>query len=278
MPSMRGAAATRVGGPPKDGGLADCTIVQLSDLHLTVDGTLSPGFRPGDNLRSGLAALAEAHLRPDMFVLTGDLADGGDPACYEELVSVMGEPARTTGAQVVYVPGNHDDRAAMRACLLDEAASDLPINQVHRCGGLRVVSIDSSVPGEEFGALTDETVAFLREVLASSAPQGTVLAVHHPPIPSPIEPMSVIGLRNPGALAEAIAGSDVRLIICGHNHHETMGTLGPVPVWVSPSTAYRADVRNRDVFSKLPGSALSQIIVDDGNATVSVIHVPLPPR
>ena len=53
-------------------------------------------------------------------------------------------------------------------------------------------------------------------------------------------------------LADVVAGSDVRVVLCGHNHHEGLGTLGSVPVWVSPSVAYRMDVLSREEFHKIP--------------------------
>jgi Icc protein len=255
--------------------LAERTLIQISDIHLTAGGTLLPGVRPLDNLLAGLARLAEAHLEPDMFILTGDLADTGDPTCYEDLAQIMDEAAASTGASVIYVPGNHDVHSEFRRYLLGLSPTSEALNQVHWTGGLRVVSLDSVVPDEEFGALTDATLGFLGDTLATSAPEGTVLALHHPPIPSPIKPMSRLRLREPEALAEVIAGSDVRVILCGHNHHEGLGALASIPVWVSPSVAYRMDVLNREVFHKLPGSAFSQVIFDNGDATVSVIPVPL---
>ncbi len=256
--------------------MARYLLVQFSDVHLTTDGTLSPGVRPRDNLVAGLALLAEAGISPDVLVLTGDLADTGDPACYEDLAGILDAEASARDAAVVCLPGNHDARDAFRHHLLRQDGAAAPINQVHWCRGLRVVALDSTVPGEDFGALDDETLDFLRATLATPAPDGTVLALHHPPITTPIEPMARVRLRQPERLADAIAGSDVRLVLCGHNHHEALGTLGAVPVWVSPASAYRADVTSREVFRPLPGSAFSRIDLDEDGPLVTVISVPPP--
>jgi 3',5'-cyclic-AMP phosphodiesterase len=93
------------------------------------------------------------------------------------------------------------------------------------------------VPGRAHGELDEATLEFLRCELASPAPEGTLVALHHPPIPSPVEPISRLRLRNAQALGEAIAGSDVRLILCGHYHHVSLGALAGVPVWVSPAVS-----------------------------------------
>ena len=255
--------------------MTDYLLIQISDIHLTPDGLLFPGARTRDNLVAGLSHLAQADLAPDMVILTGDLANAGEPDCYRDLAELMDQAAQLLGGRVVYVPGNHDDRSAFRRYLLGQAATSSPINQTHWIGGLRVVSLDSVVPGQEFGELHDETASFLRDELATPAPDGTVLALHHPPIPSPVRPMAGIMLRKTEVLAEIIDGSDVRLIISGHNHHEELGVLGSVPVWVSPSTAYLMDILSREEVRGLPGCAVSRIELNQDAVTVTVIPVPL---
>ncbi len=80
-------------------------------------------------------------------------------------------------------------------------------------------------------------------------------------------------LKQPERLAAAIAGSDVRIVLCGHNHHQALGMLGSIPVWVSPSAAYRADVTSRAVFRRLPGAAFSQIELQGSTSIATVIPI-----
>jgi 3',5'-cyclic AMP phosphodiesterase CpdA len=255
--------------------LASHVIVQISDVHLTCDGTLSPGVYPRDNVFRGLRLLEASNIQPDVFLLTGDLADTAEGKCYEDLAEMLGEAASNCGATVIYLPGNHDVREAFRSHLLGVAGDCTPINQVHWRDGLRIVALDSTVPGEEYGIVEDETIEFLRDSIATPASDGTVVALHHPPIPSPIEPMSRIGLRDPDRLLDAIAGSDVRIVLCGHYHHEAAGTLGSIPVWVSPATAYRGDVTSRIVFRGVPGAAFSRIDLTENSATATIIPISL---
>lgn len=249
-------------------------LVQISDVHLTASGSLPPGVRPRDNLLTGLRLLEEAAIRPDIFLLTGDLADASDGGCYDDLAGILAEAANGCGASVVYLPGNHDDRDTFRRHLLGDSG-DGPVNQTHWRGGLRIIALDSTVPGEDGGDLGKETLAYLRSELSRSAPDGTVVALHHPPILSPIQPMSRMALRDPRGLRDAIADSDVRLVLCGHNHHEALGTLGAVPVWVSPASAYRLDTATTQTFRGIPGSAFSRIDLSDDGPTVTVIPVPV---
>jgi 3',5'-cyclic-AMP phosphodiesterase len=101
------------------------------------------------------------------------------------------------------------------------------------------------------------------------------VALHHPPIPSPILPMTRMALRDPERLRDAIADSDVRLVLCGHNHHEALGMLGRVPVWVSPASAYRLDTASTQTFHGVPGTAFSRVELSDDGPRVTVIPVPV---
>jgi 3',5'-cyclic-AMP phosphodiesterase len=249
-------------------------LVQITDVHLTPSGLLRPGVRPRDNLLSGLRLLEASGIRPDVFLLTGDLADAGDGPSYDDLAGILAEAVRGSGASVVYLPGNHDDRAAFR-CHLDGGADDGPVNQTHWRDGLRIIALDSTVPGEAHGALADETLDYLRAELETAAPDGTVVALHHPPVRSPIEPIAAIRLRDPERLRDAIAGSDVRIVVCGHNHHPALGTLGTVPVWIGPATSYQPDITSTQVIRAVPDAAFSRIDLSGEDVMVTVIPVPV---
>jgi len=229
--------------------------------------------RPSENLELALRLLDAAQVRPDFLLLTGDLADLGDEWSYRELKDLVDGAEVGKGATIVYLPGNHDDRQAFRSHLLGTAGGTEPINQVHWSDGLRIISLDSSVPGQDPGALEERTIKFLSDELATRAPEGTLLAIHHPPIPSPIEPMARMALAEPENLAEVIAGSDIHMVLCGHYHHELLGMLGATPVWVSPAVSYRADMTSLSVFRPAIGSAVSRIEVDEKGARASVIRV-----
>lgn len=251
--------------------MASYLVVQISDVHLTVDGVLAPGVRPRDNLVDALRYLEKSRSRPDVLVLSGDLANTGDPACYDDLRALLAEVPG--GAEIVCVPGNHDDRAAFRRHLLGDGDGDAPVNVTRWRAGLRVVALDSSVPGEDFGVLDPETLSYLAAELATPAQHSTVVVLHHPPLSSPIEPMAAIALRNAADLRDVLAGSDVRFVLAGHNHHPSAGALGGVPVWVSPATAYRADVSSTAVFRAVPGSAISRIDLTDHGDAATVVPI-----
>jgi 3',5'-cyclic AMP phosphodiesterase CpdA len=250
-------------------------LFQLSDLHLRAEGRLPSGADPLENLDRAIDLIAASPSRPDGVLLTGDLADDGDPVAYGMLAERIDALTSATGTPVICIPGNHDDRLAFGRQLLGTRGDATgPIDQISWFGGLRVISLDSVVPGKDEGHLTDAQLQWLQGELEVAAPDGTIVAVHHPPITSPIRSMTEIALDDPEDLAGVIDGTDVCLVVAGHNHHGSAGMLRKVPVWVGPALSYRSDPLVEDRYVGLLGSAFSRIDVIDGRPLVTFVPVP----
>lgn len=226
------------------------TLAHITDTHLTADATLMQGVVDSDaQLAQLLRRLEGSSLRPHALVLTGDLADAGDRGAYRRLKAMVEGTAGRLGAQVVWAPGNHDERGAFHRELLGTSgrkARARPADQVHDVGGLRLVVLDTSVPGQGYGEVGPAQLEWLAGVLAAPAPLGTVVAMHHPPLVSPLELMNALDLRNTGPLARVFAGSDVRAILSGHLHYATTGVFAGIPVSVAAACSYTADLAAPD--------------------------------
>ena len=226
-------------------------VAHLSDPHLIGGGGLHHGVI--DNvaqLRRALDRLAAVHPAPQALVLTGDLADRAEPDAYATLRSIVEPAAAAMGAIVVWTMGNHDERAPYARGLFD-SDDDGPQDRVHEVDGLRIVALDTSVPGHHHGDLTPEQLAWLADVLATPAEHGTLLAMHHPPLPLPmLRAAELIELHDQQALAEVIAGArgDVRGILAGHLHLSTWSTFAGVPVSVASASCYTSDPAPVDRF------------------------------
>jgi 3',5'-cyclic AMP phosphodiesterase CpdA len=220
---------------------AQQTIIQFSDLHIVAeDGLLHDKVDSFANIEAALAAVERSGVRPAALLFTGDLSNDGDLNTYRRLRELTETAAERIGSPAYYVMGNHDERSAFRAGLLATEPTTEDYDYVVDLDGLRLIVLDSTVPGDHYGELTDAQVGWLREVLATPAPRGSVLTLHHPPTASPIE-MDGVTLNDPERLAEVLDGSDVRIILCGHAHHSSCGSLAGIPVWIANATAYQLD-------------------------------------
>ena len=224
------------------------TLVHLSDTHLLGGSARLGGrFDVTASLRRALDAVERTEVRPDAIVFTGDLTDLGEPEAYRRLRELVEPWAARLGAPVVWVAGNHDERPALRAGLLDAAPDEQPVTGVWDLGGLRLIALDSSVPGWHHGDIDDAQLAWLGGILAEPAPLGTLLAMHHPPLPGHIPFFDILELRRQPELAAVIAGSDVRGILAGHLHYSTSGTFAGVPVSVAAATCYTMNLQRPPV-------------------------------
>lgn len=219
------------------------TIVHLSDTHLLADGAdLGGRYAVEDNLRRTLERVEQLGTRPDALVFTGDLTDLGEPDAYERLAGIVEPVADRLGSPIVWVAGNHDERPEMRRDLLGLEPTQEAITGVWDLGGLRLIALDSTVPGWHHGDLDEAQLEWLREVLAVPAPLGTVLALHHPPLPSHLPVFDLLELRGQDRFAEVVEGTDVRSILAGHLHYSMSGVFAGVPVSVAAATCYTMDV------------------------------------
>ncbi|MHA7219105.1 phosphodiesterase [Arthrobacter sp. MDT1-48-3] len=236
-PSRRGDAHHSREHPP-----ADHLLLHFSDTHFVADGLLYGGVDGRGRLAQLLAEILRSGVRPDALVFTGDLTDTGDPEAYGALRDVVEPFAQQLDAPVIWLMGNHDKRAALRRELLGEPPEETPLYRSHRLGGLRVITLDTSVPGHHHGELDDGQLAWLEAELSRPAPEGSILALHHPPIPMVQDLAVLTELRRQDRLAEIVAGKDIRLILAGHVHFPSSSLFAGIPVSVASSTCYTQDL------------------------------------
>jgi 3',5'-cyclic AMP phosphodiesterase CpdA len=239
-------------------------IAHISDTHLLGGARkLFKSIEAGHNLERLLNRLAASAIRPDALVFTGDLADIAEPEAYRKLRWAVEPVAHELGAEIIWGMGNHDEREAYSRELFGVESSE-PQDRVYDLNGLRVIALDSSVPGYHHGALDDSQLEWLAAELATPAKHGTILALHHPPIRSHNDLMRLIELEGQDALEAVVRDSDVRTILGGHLHYSTYGMFAGVPVAVASATCYTVD----------PGMSRDYLLTAvDGAQSVQLVHV-----
>ncbi|WP_216912190.1 metallophosphoesterase [Nocardia sp. NBC_01377] len=233
-------------------------VAQVSDTHFDL------GARNTARVERVMSFLTGLRRRPDAILVTGDVTDSGKAEQYTDARAAL-----RTDIPVYAVPGNHDDRANFRSVLLGQPASDEPLNQAHRVGESTVVLLDSSVPGQAAGRLSDDTLDWLRATLDAAPDAPVLLGLHHPPahLFSPV--VDEISLLEPGALAEVVAGDDrIVGVITGHAHSPAATTFAGRPLLIGPSTAsilggeWELELPHR-VMDYAPDPAIALHIIDE---------------
>jgi 3',5'-cyclic AMP phosphodiesterase CpdA len=224
-------------------------LAQISDLHIKRPGGLA--YRRVDTaayLARCVAALNALVPRPDAVIVTGDLVDQGDPQQYEHLKTLLA-PLELPCFLMV---GNHDDRAAVRAAFPDRAelhSGGEFVQYAFDAGALRVIALDSLVPGESGGTLCDARLAWLEAQLDAASGKPTVVALHHPPFVCGIGHMDELRLDPAAAdkLAALIARyPNVERVICGHVHRPIFVRFGGTIASAVPGPAHQVALDLRD--------------------------------
>ena len=222
---------------------ADHLLLHLSDTHFLGSGRQLYDQVDSDTpLRALMERVVASELPVEALVFTGDLADRAEADAYLRLRDLVEPWAQKLGAELVWVMGNHDEREPFSEIMWREDPTTDTRDRVIMLGDLRLIVLDSSVPGYHHGELTPAQLSWLRTELATPARHGTLLALHHPPIPTPIDLMGLIELDNQPAFADVIRGTDVRGVLGGHLHYSTFSTFAGVPVSVSAASCYNIDL------------------------------------
>jgi 3',5'-cyclic AMP phosphodiesterase CpdA len=215
-------------------------IAQISDTHMLPPGETAYGVT--DTEKALVAAIKTINAaNPDFVIHTGDLAHHGAPAAYQLAIDIL----QDLNAPYCAIPGNHDDRSNMRNAFRETdwmPSFEDPTAFIHYevdLGELRLIAVDSTIPGETGGELCEERLDWLTATLSAAPDTPTIIALHHPPFPSGLPGFSSYGLTHADKFATLLADQpQVKRIIAGHNHRNIIGMCGPVPTVVGPSASY----------------------------------------
>ncbi len=191
-------------------------IAQLSDTHVDLS-------RPAkaEALQQAVAHLNQLPLRPDAVIVSGDCAEHGMPeeyALFRQLLTPLPMP-------VYVIPGNHDQRAELSRAFGPQGtrALDVFIQYVVEYAPLRLIALDTHVPGESGGLLCEQRLSRLQDRLSEASQTPTLIFMHHPPLVTGVQPIDRIGLQGAGAFAEIVRQHpQVRRVVAGHIHMSTV--------------------------------------------------------
>ncbi len=220
-------------------------IAQLTDLHVRPRGL--PANRVAETnmfVERAFRAIAAFTPRPDAILLTGDLTECGLDAEYVQLVQLMRRCLPAT--PVFVIPGNHDRREKLRehlAHLPGVTADPVYVQYAVEDFPVRLVMLDTVVPGAGHGELRPEQLQWLDRTLQQVPNKPTMIAMHHPPFACGIAHMDKIRLRDAAAFTEIIARHpQVERIVCGHHHRAITTKVAQAIASISPSVAHQVEM------------------------------------
>lgn len=220
-------------------------VLQVSDCHLLPD---DQGRYRGLPALAALQNVLDAGRRwgPDALLLSGDLSEDGSPESY----ALLAEALRGFPAEVLVLPGNHDDPGQL--------ARHWPLGpwdgpRMVEAGDWRIVLLDSTVPGEPAGAFETQQLDALDAELAAAQDAPVLVALHHQPVPVGSPWIDRYPLRDAGAFRARLARHrGVRLVSWGHVHHPWRRRQGGI-TWVATPSSVANALPWRERFEADPG-------------------------
>ncbi len=218
-------------------------IAQISDPHIRPDGVCYQGVADSNHsLTEAITHILAFDRRPDLVLITGDLVDEGHSAEYEALRAIL------AGLPIPYlvIPGNHDDRENLRKAFSDHTY--LPREgPLHYCVDdypVRIIGLDSTVPGLHHGHIDTAGLQWLADTLARDTTKPTLVMLHHPPFVSGIGYMDEYRYFDGAELAAVVKQFDnIEIVLCGHVHRSMLTRWANTVVCACPSTATEIDLQ-----------------------------------
>jgi Icc protein len=219
-------------------------ICQLTDLHVRPRGRAANRVSETNAFTErAFRAVAAFKPLPDVVVITGDLTECGLEAEYANLSDLI---RRYLTMPVYVIPGNHDQRVHLRqglAHLPGVTADPEYVQYAVEDHPVRLVMLDTLVPGASHGVLAPSQLAFLDRTLAAAPAKPTIVAMHHPPFACGIAHVDRINLRNAAEFAAIIGRHrQVERIICGHHHRPIVARVAHAIASISPSVAHQVEL------------------------------------
>ncbi len=249
------------------------TFLHLSDLHLVPPGRLLAGIDPARRMQGVKARIEQLDFSPAFVVVSGDLTDDGSSESYEVVKGVLQDlRGENKDTPVLLALGNHDDRATFRRIILgEEGGAQGPCHYSQVIDGLRVIMLDSSVPGEVGGALGASQLAWLEDELQKPAPRGILIVLHHPcRLAGPAHHYPMFILRDADDLEAIVARHRDRVvgILAGHSHQLNSAPFGGTVHVTAPAVLYQLDYFAGAQFTPVPGSGFNLCQLDDDGLIV----------
>ena len=230
--------------------MSGCTIVQLTDLHIRPRGVAANRVAETNMLVTrALRAVDRLHPAADAVIITGDLTECGLQSEYALLREML---AAELHRPVYVIPGNHDRRELLLREIPGVEQADGFVQYTVETLPIRLVMLDTVVPGAGHGALCERRLDWLDRTLAAAPDKPTMIGMHHPPFICGIGHMDAIALQESERFIAIVARHpQVERIVCGHHHRPIITRVAGAIATICPSAAHQVEL---DLTDRSPGA------------------------
>jgi len=264
-----------------------CVVLKLFWLavtHFDTGGGVL-GYDAAARLEAAIDHINDHHGDAEFGVITGDLVERGSAEQYVALKSRLDR----LRCRTLLIPGNHDDRASLKATFeMPSGCMDGFVQYAVRTGEGSLVFLDTLKAGESSGAFCAARAKWLSAMLDSLADVPAFLFMHHPPMRLGLPMQDSERLEDGESFLELLSGRrNVRHLFIGHVHRPVCGTVSGVPFATMRSALYQAPPPRPDWdwdgFAPAPEAPnLGVVTIKDGDVTLQYIpfcgHEAGPPR
>jgi len=220
-------------------------FIHITDFHLVAPGTPLWGLDTRERAKRCLDDIAQWHDDAAFCVISGDLADKGEPSAYRWLA----EQLKAFPLKTFLMVGNHDDRGGIGSAFPDlQCDSNGFIQYTHETDEGLFVFIDTHKGKVSEGAYCERRQAWLARTLESASNTPVWLFMHHPPFDVGIPYMDRIKLENPENFAKIISGhNNIRHIFFGHVHRAAYVQWRGISCTCLPGTNHQIPLKRESV-------------------------------
>ncbi|HWL84598.1 MAG TPA: phosphodiesterase [Polyangiaceae bacterium] len=221
-------------------------LAHISDFHVgRVGSSIDTEYRTSEHLARAVECINSLDPLPDAVLCTGDLVDTGSADEYARLVEILAP----LHAPYYLVPGNHDDRENLRAAFAHRGYFPVSgyLQYAVDLEPLRLIALDTNVPGASGGLLCAERLAWLDARLSEEPARPTIVMQHHPPFRTGIAYMEAMGLEGIDELSAVLARHpQVERVLCGHLHRPIVRRVAGTVAMTCPSTSHQVELDLRE--------------------------------
>ena len=212
-------------------------LIHITDLHLVAPGETLWGLAPDERAKGCFDDISRWHGDADFCVITGDLADKGEPAAYAWLA----ERLRDFPLQTFVMIGNHDNRSELLHAFPDAGPDrDGFVQTTHTTEDGQFLFLDTFKGEGSAGQYCSKRQRWLSDQLDAAGDQPVWIFMHHPPCDVGVPYMDRIKLDEADAFAEIVAGrSNIRHIFFGHVHRAAYLNWRGITCTTLPGTSHQ---------------------------------------